>query len=209
MSEDSVLIGIPELPPTVKKDVFIAGHSVAAISTWVANLINTLEAIEETGDNPFGIPSAVLGIVSGGSVGITNFLVPKDPIKNEAVSIISTATTGIRLLCKLIFWGKVQSKLAAGPGVMKKGAIFDAILVIPALACTGWHFYELSQDSAGKERTDVILEEVSNLTSYISRVSYAMAVNDKDPETKVVEIGVMAVANFAYAGLQTAEAVVH
>jgi hypothetical protein len=49
---------------------------------------------------------------------------------------------------------------------------------------------------------------VSNLTSYISRVSYTLAVNDDDPESKAIAIGVMAVANIAYSGLQTAEAIV-
>jgi hypothetical protein len=87
-------------------------------------------------------------------------------------------------------------------------AIVDAILVVPALACSGWHFFELSKDSSGGDKSDAILEETSNLTSYISRIAYTMAVNDENPETKVLEIGVMALANAACAGLQTAEAAV-
>ncbi len=144
-------------------------------------------------------------------------MVPKDPIKNSFVSAIGNATTSIRILCKLIFSGKLQEKFAASSGILNKlsvndgratGAIIDAILVVPALACTGFHFYELSQDSASDTRTDAILEEVSNLSSYVARVSYALAVNDDDPESKAIEIGVMAVANLAYAGLQVAEAAV-
>ena len=100
-----------------------------------------------------------------------------------------------------------MNKLAANDG-RATGAIVDAVLVVPALACTGWHFYELSKDSSGDEGTDAILEEVSNLAAYISRVAYTTAVNDPEPETKAVAIGVMAVANVAYAGLQTAEAAI-
>ncbi len=207
-----------KLPQEVQTAVFVTGHSVAGFCALMNDFVSTFEAAEETGDNPFSIPSAVLGVIGGGSVGVANFLVPKDAIKQPAVRVISSATTGIRILCKVIFSGVLQKKFKASEGVMNRlaaedgratGAIVDAILVVPALACTGWHFYELSQDSAGNEKTDAILEEVSNLTSYISRVAYTMAVNDEDPETKAIEIGVMAVANVAYAGLQTAEAAVN
>ncbi|MBC6419077.1 MAG: hypothetical protein GDA44_09965 [Prochloron sp. SP5CPC1] len=215
MSGDS---GLFQLPQGVQDAIFITGHSVAGFCTLMADFVNTFEAAEETGENPFGIPSAVLGVITGGSVGIANFLVPKAPIKNKAVKYIGTATTVAVIVCKVIFCGPLQKKFGASEGIMNKlaandgratGAIVNSILIIPALACTGWHFYELSQDSAGNERTDAILEEVSNLTSYISRVAYTAAVNTKNPETKAIEIGVMAVANVAYAGLQTAEAAVH
>lgn len=207
-----------QLPQGVQDAIFITGHSVAGFCTLMADFVNTFEAAEETGENPFGIPSAVLGVITGGSVGIANFLVPKAPIKNQAVKYIGTATTGIVILCKVLFSGPLQKKFGASEGIMNKlaandgratGAIVNSILIIPALACTGWHFYELSQDSAGNERTDAILEEVSNLTSYISRVAYTAAVNTKNPETKAIEIGIMAVANVAYSGLQTAEAIVN
>jgi hypothetical protein len=88
------------------------------------------------------------------------------------------------------------------------GAIVNSILAIPALACTCWHFYELAQDSADSTRSAAIIDETANLTSYISRVSYTVAVNDPDPESKQIPIGIMALANVATGGLQTAEAIV-
>ena len=85
--------------------------------------------------------------------------------------------------------------------------IRDSVLVIPALICTCWHFYELSQISSDATKTTAILDEISKLTSYISRISYAVAVNAKDPDTKAVSIGIMIGANVATTGLQTAEAI--
>lgn len=208
---------IPTLPASVGNAVFIAGHAFGGFCTLMADFVDTFEAAEETGDNEWGIPSAILAILGGGSIGVANVLVPKDPIQNEVVSIAASGTTVIRIASKVVFSGALQKRFAASEGVMKMlaasdgratGAIVDAILVLPGLACTGWHFHELASDPAGPTRSDAILDEVSNLTSYVSRVAYAVAVNDDDPESKAIEIAVMAVANVATAGLQTAEAIV-
>ncbi|WP_291985247.1 hypothetical protein [Candidatus Accumulibacter sp. ACC007] len=215
--QGSVGAAMFKISDSAQTAVFVSGHAIAGFMSLMSDFVATFEAAEESGENPWGIPSAVMGIIMGGSVGIANFLVPKDPIKQTAVSTISTATTGLVILCKIVFSGPLQKEFGASKGVMSKlkaadgratGAIVNAVLVIPALACTGWHFYELSQAPAGKTRSDAIIEEVSNLTSYISRVSYTLAVNDDDPESKAIAIGVMAVANIAYSGLQTAEAIV-
>lgn len=211
-----VFFDLITLPESVAEAVFVAGHSFAGFFTLMSDFVTTFEAAEESGDNVWSIPSAVLGVLAGGAGGGANFLVPKDPIENEVVAWVSRGTLGIRILNKIMFSGVLQKKFAAATGVMKNlaaddgratGSIIDAILVIPALVTTGWHFYELSQDDAGSERTAAILDEVSNLTSYVSRVAYAIAVNDDDEESRLILIGVMAVANVATAGLQTAEAI--
>ncbi|KAJ5117464.1 hypothetical protein N7448_011096 [Penicillium atrosanguineum] len=49
----------------------------------------------------------------------------------------------------------------------------------------------------------------TTLDHNIPRVSYAVAVNDIDPATRQIPIGVMAVSNLVDAGLQTAEATIH
>jgi hypothetical protein len=214
---DAAAAGPIPIPDNVAGAVFRAGHSFAGFFALMSCFVDTFEASELTGDNPFSTPSAVLGVLGGGVGGVTNVLVPRYPIENKYVSYSSTGTTVIRILAKLVFSGPLQSKFGASSGVMKSlavgdgratGAIVDAILVIPALACTGWHFYELSQQAASSERSDAILEEVSNLTSDVSRVAYAVAVNDDDPESREIIIGVMAVANVVTGGLQIAEAVV-
>jgi hypothetical protein len=85
-------------------------------------------------------------------------------------------------------------------------AIVSAILVVPSLFVTGWHFYELSQKPAGTERSSAIVGEVSKLTSYGATISYAVAVNVKDPMSKQYAIIAMMACNVATGGLQTAEA---
>ncbi|WP_293929176.1 hypothetical protein [Sphingobacterium sp. UBA6320] len=101
-----------------------------------------------------------------------------------------------------------MNKLAAGDG-RATGAIVNSILILPALFCSCWHFYELAQEKESATRSVAIINETSNMTSYISRLSYAVAVNVKDPEVKAVSIGVLVVANICTSGLQTASAIVN
>lgn len=209
--------GLINIPDSLKSSVFVMGHCFSGFFTLMSCFISTFEAEAETGENPFAIPSAVLGVLAAATNGIAAVLVPKDPIKNSIVSWVNTVTTCTVILCKLIFSGPAQKKFGASEGVLRflkagdgraTGAVINSILVIPALACTCWHFYELSQDKASSARSAAIIDETANLTSYISRISYAVAVNDKDPESKQIPIGIMVVANVATSGLQTAEAIV-
>ena len=205
-----------KLPLQYHDAIFIAGHSIGGFATFMSDFVTTFEALEETGDNAFAIPSAVLGIVAGGSIGAANFLVPRAAIQNKIVSYSSLSITVIRVVSKIIFSGPVQKKFGATKALSfmaaedgrATGAIVDAVLVVPAFICTMWHFGELSTTPDSTDKTDAILDEISNLSSYISRIMYTIAVNDKDEETKAIEVGVMAVANIVTAGLQTAEAVV-
>lgn len=205
------------ISPENSKAIFITGNMFAGFFSLMSIFIAPFEAAAPTGDNPFGTFSAVLGVLGAGSNGITTTLVPKSPIKNEVVSWISTGTTITTVLCKIIFSGPAQSKFAASPGIMNKlaagdgratGAIVNSILIFPALFCSCWHFYELSQEKESSTRSVAIINETSNVTSYISRLSYTVAVNVKEPKVKAVSIGVMTVANVCTGGLQMASAIV-
>lgn len=218
MTADSALGSGPiQMPESVSSAVFVTGHMFSGFFTLMSNFVAPFEAAVEIGANPFAVPSAILGILSGVTDGLATTLVPKYPIKNEVISWVNRVTLGIRLLAKMIFSGPAQKKFGTTTSVMSKlkvgdgratGSIVDSILVIPALFCTCWHFYELSEDPAGKERSEAIIEETSYIAAYISRVSYATAVNVEEPEVKVAAIVVMVVANVCYSGLQTAEAIV-
>ncbi|KAJ6186636.1 hypothetical protein N7519_007937 [Penicillium mononematosum] len=211
----SALITLPE---AVQSALFIASHATAGFMLFVGDIVGSLEAEFVSGENPFSIPSAVLGVIVAAFEGGGNALVPKAPIDNTAVTVISDVTIAAVIVSKLIFSGPVQSRLGASSSKFSglavddgraTGAIVNTILIFPALFATGWHFYELSGKPEGAERSAAIVGEVSNLTSYISRVSYAVAVNDMDPATKQIPIGVMAASNLVDAGLQTAEAIIH
>ncbi|KAI9046010.1 uncharacterized protein KD926_005956 [Aspergillus affinis] len=211
----SALITLPE---AVQSALFIASHATAGFMLFVGDIVGSLEAEVISGENPFSIPSAVLGVIVAAFEGGGNALVPKSPVENTAVGVISDVTTAAVVVSKIVFSGPVQSKLGASSSKFSglavddgraTGAIVNSVLIIPALFVTGWHFYELSEKPEGAERSAAIVGEVSNLTSYISRVSYAVAVNDMDPATRQIPIGVMAVSNLVDAGLQTAEAMIH
>ncbi|KJJ30917.1 hypothetical protein AFLA70_472g000860 [Aspergillus flavus AF70] len=206
------------ISPYMQKCIFIAGHSISGFMCLTGDFVNTFEAEAETGENPFSTPSAIMGVIAAGSQGASDFLVPKDAIENKAVSTISTITTCAVIAAKVVFSGPAQKRFGAPEGSKFKplavadgratGAIVNSILVIPALVVSGWHFYELITKPAGATRSAAIVGEVSNLASYISRIAYAVAVNDEDPSSRQVPIGIMALSNLACAGLQAAEAVI-
>lgn len=204
------------LPPSAATAVHITGHAVSGFSALVSAVLSGFEAAQPNGDNPFSTPSAVFGVLGGISGGVANALVPHYPVENATVAGVGNTTLAIRLLCKVIFSGPAQSKFAGsanfksfavsdGRGV---GAVVDAVLVIPELVCTCWHFYELSEKPAGPTRSIAIVDETSSVTSDISRVSYAVAVNSKGVP-QAAAIGVMTVANVCTGGLQIAETVIH
>ncbi|KAI0413451.1 hypothetical protein F5X98DRAFT_390762 [Xylaria grammica] len=203
------------LPHEVAKVIHIAGHAVAGFTTLMGCFLVAFEAESPTGDNPFSLPGAILGGVGAALIGVSEFLVPSAPIENTAVSSVSKACTAAGLISKILFSGPVQGKLAvAGSGFSTlavndgraTSAIVDSILVIPELFVTGWHFYELSQQSASTEHAAAIVGEVGHLTNDAARISYAVAVNVPDPLTKQEAIVVTLACRVVTAGLQTAEA---
>ncbi|RYO77881.1 hypothetical protein DL766_006318 [Monosporascus sp. MC13-8B] len=147
--------------------------------------------------------------------GGAEILVPSCHIKNTAVAAVAKATTAAVIVSKIIFSGPVQSKLAVTSSGLSAlavgdgratGSIVNSILVILALFVIGLHFYELSQKPASTEQAAAILCEVTNLTSYGSRISYAVAVNVKDLVTRQPVIIAMLACNLVSGGLQTAAA---
>lgn len=106
------------LSSAVSDEVFIAGHGFCGFCALVSAIVSGFEAADEQPDNPWGLPSAVLGIIGGVIGGLANALVPCDPIANTAVSDISTTVTGIRVLCKIIFSGPAQ-KFFKGNAVLQ------------------------------------------------------------------------------------------
>ncbi|KAI3400071.1 hypothetical protein diail_4609 [Diaporthe ilicicola] len=203
------------LPHELAKAVHIVGHAAAGFNIIMGNFLQAFEAEAPTGNNPFSMPGAILGVVTAVLDGAADVLVPSDPIDNAAVSALGTATTVAGVVSKIIFSGPVQGKLAASSSgfsalAVQDGratsAIVSSILVIPSLFVTCWHFYELSQKPDGTQRSAAILSEVSKLTSCGATISYAVAVNDQEPLSKQAAIVSMVACNVATGGLQTAEA---
>ena len=200
----------------LQSEIFTAGHGFAGFSAFVGDILSILEAAAPVDANPFGTFSAIMNLITASLIAGSNYLVPRDPIANEAVTVISDATSVLVILSSIAFSGPAQKKFAASPNVVFQGlavgdgratgAIIDSILIFPALVCTCWHFYELSQDPASDDKTAAILGEISNLCSYISRLMYTNAVNNNvNPAVKEGQIVIMGISNFCVAGLQLAE----
>lgn len=216
-SFNTLIEGFNSLPQQTKDTVFEVGHTVQGLIEWISTYVSALEAEAMTGENPFSKPSAVLGILSAGIGGITDVLVPKAPIKSKPFAWTNKVTTGLVVISKIIFSGPGQKYFASKSKLMSKlkvnngratGAIVNSILIIPALACSCWHFYELSQISDSTARTKAIIGETANMTSYIRRVGYAFAVADSEEFSKNITIGIMTIASICTASLHIAEGVV-
>jgi hypothetical protein len=199
----------------MQKLLHMSDHAVTSILLLVTNYTSILEASFMTGDHLFGNALSVVGFATAGMQLASSNLVPRHAIENKVVNDISYATSAYALLNQVLPSGPIQDRLAMSGGRFAgaaadngraTSAVLDSIMVIPALFITGWHLYELSEKKAGKERSAAILDEVTNLTSYISRISYTVAINDKDPITKPIPIVVMGAASLVGAGLQVAAA---
>jgi hypothetical protein len=205
------------LPDSARRSVHVAGHATSAFILFVGCFVNGFEAELPSADNPWGTMSAVMGVIAAASQGAANALVPKDPVEDEAVGILGKITTAATITSKLVFSGPAQRKFGAAGSSFSAlavndgratGAVVNSLLIIPALGCSCAHFYELSMKKEDSTRSASIIEEVSNMTSYVSRISYCVAVNDPEEITKNIAIGVMTVANIISSGLQTAVAVI-
>jgi hypothetical protein len=191
------------------------GHMASGFLSIVSAFLDSSEAADRNPSGSWSTPSTVVAVLGGVTWGAASILVPRDPIKNIAVAWIVRVAGGIRLLCKLIFSGPAQKKFKAsislkalavsdGRGI---GAIVDAVLVIPSLFGTCWHFYELSSEADSAARSSAIVDETSFIAAYSARVSYAVAVNTEGVP-QAVAIGVMAVSDVLFGGMQIAESLI-
>lgn len=206
--------GLIPISESTANVVFILGHALAGVSGMFSAGLDSMEAAEESGDNPLVIPAAVSAILGGGLQVGANFLVPKNPIDNTALVVVYDYICALRVVSKAIFSGPGQKFLGGKPNLKELkvenarglGAVVDAVLVFPALACSCYHFFELAEAHSSSTRTEAILDESSNIAAYFARVSYAVAVNT-EAEVKIAAIAVLAVSDLAYCGLQIAESV--
>ncbi|GKU09732.1 unnamed protein product [Fusarium langsethiae] len=204
----------PELPLAIRKPFFKACHGIAAFLGMIGNPLSSAEAASEASIGMLSKGATVITLVMTGAQVIGDELVPQDPVKNSAVKTVSDVASVLGIMSSVAFSGVGQSVFKAvgfssltvsNPrGV---GAVAGAIMVLPRLVVTGWHFYELTKNDAGDTLTAAILGEVSNLSSYASKISYAVAVNDEDPDTRLIAVTVKAACDDIFSGLQAAESI--
>lgn len=198
------------MPPDVRRAILAVALGSAAFCTLVSAIADVAESAQPSSDNPLAKPSIFLAIVAGALPAAAGFLVPyeTDP---------AIAVTAIRVTLLVIHSGPVQGAMGMSKDVVIKafvakdrrgvGAFVDALMVLPALFVSIWHFVELGRKPEAIPRSAAIIHEVSNLTSCISRIGYAVAVNAQGP-VKAAGAVALAIADICTAGLLIGEAVV-
>ena len=197
---------------SAQKAVFESFHICAGILSIVGNTLKGIEAEDQKGKKIISIPAAVVGLSGAACVAAGDFLVPMHPVKSLPFRILSWMTSSMVVTSMAVFNGLSQwvfKKVKIAKLVFENargiGAMLNGVLCIHGTVVTVWHFYELSQTPKDHKRDAAIVAEVSNIASYMSRLAYAVAVNDEEQDSRLVAIIVMAAANDLFGSLQFTE----
>ncbi|EPS43135.1 hypothetical protein H072_2902 [Dactylellina haptotyla CBS 200.50] len=147
-----------------------------------------------------------LGIANGiisASGAAANYLAPKAPIQHPTISVISTLATISRFGNTFACAG-LATKLFKKPRAAE--ARIDTIIMSALAACTILHLAELN-DTTHEDKAVSIVDECGDIGSYISGISYMMAVTDPKPTTKTAAIVTLVVSNLVQAGLHVTQGI--
>lgn len=213
---DTIKSLLPTLTASTANTLYVSLHGVDSFMTFLSAFISAVEAEQPQG-NSWGKWSSVTSKVSAASCYVANTVLTEDPLQGSTLNDISSAITAANVITSLVLshsgkQDKLKTNTPPCGGLAMNGratgAIIDAVMVIPPLVITGIHLSQLSHDQAGIQRSAAIVAEVTNITDYISKVAYAVAVNDNEPETKEVAIGVMVLDILAEAGLKATQSMI-
>ncbi|QIW97853.1 hypothetical protein AMS68_003371 [Peltaster fructicola] len=189
----------------VAHGLYAAGHGLSALLRHVSSPMLFAVAMDDTGATIFGKPNTVLSTLAIAAAKSADALVEQMPIESVPWQWTSRCTSAVSLYTKLVFGitGMAYKGPPGGPSPVRSiQAIADSILVLPALACTCWHFHELSGKPESKARTRAIIGEVANLSGHIRQFLYTATVLDPVIKTKAIKGGLMMVANHTVIGLE-------
>ncbi|OOG00709.1 hypothetical protein ASPCADRAFT_202544 [Aspergillus carbonarius ITEM 5010] len=204
---------------STQKAVFMSCHLFSGIIYLVGNFVTGLEAEDQTESIALTVGAIMVGLSSAAASAAGDFLVPMDSVDSLPFNILSYISKGSAIALKIVFSGPAQTVftkigekapvLRTGNLVVKDhrgtGAFLDAVLCLHDIVVTIWHFYELSRKTNDTTRSTAFAGEVANLASYASRISYALAVNDEEQDTRLAFIIIMGAANDAYGAWKLAE----
>lgn len=179
--------------------IYHAGHEISCILVFTNNIISTPEASLPF-DNPLGKASGTLGFFAALVHGATDFLVPRAPIDDPVASGFSTGFTAAVVFCKLLFLYPFKCI----PDRRSVGSLVNLALAFANVVPSIWHFLELGHKPPSLDRSAAIVDETANMTSYVSRICYSLAVNDAEPDTRLVLITIMSACNVGTSGLYLA-----
>ncbi|KAJ3533320.1 hypothetical protein NM208_g8041 [Fusarium decemcellulare] len=213
---DYIKSQLPTISPSLAQTLYVSLHGVDSFMTFLSAFITGVEAEQPEG-NSWGKWATITGGVGGVSGAVANMVLAEDPLQGSTLNDVSSAIAvlGIATDFVLSHSGKEKQLATDTPpcgGCAMNGratkAIVDAVMVIPPFVITGIHLSQLGHDQAGIQRSAAIVGEVANITGYISKVAYAVAVNDPEPDTKEAAIGVMVLDILAEAGLKATQSMI-
>jgi hypothetical protein len=194
-------------PSPTQSALYIVGHMISGFIVLFGDIILVNEAMNPTSINPYGTPAVMLGIIAAITSAGADLLIAKMPLQNTYVAQARLEVT----VLTIFFSGPAQSKLEAKLPKFKilakdsrqPGAVVNCILVIPALAFTCYHFYELAQREDCAERNCAIMGQTACIVQYMGRVAYMTTLFVEDPETRLSPAAVYEGANLVLGGLET------
>ena len=213
---DGMLLATKPRPRSMDP-VFVASHAIACCIGMLGEFIHPFEALEINSDNAFTTVATVAKVLLIGCTGVQDWLQPVGSIQDKVMSNVRVALSVVELLNKVAYSSFAQKRFTRWQGAVAAlieedwravGAFNDALIVIPQLLCSTWRFGELSHRPESSDRTIAIINEVSKAVNYVSRISYAVAVNTRNPEAKTAPILVMAISNGVVAVLQVVQVVI-
>ncbi|MFA0963552.1 hypothetical protein AB9P05_17240 [Roseivirga sp. BDSF3-8] len=205
--------GIITMPVSMAYSIYVTGYMISGFCSFILAAVSSFEAMEPEPDNPYSKVNMVLsGLLVSGS-GIAAVLVPRCDIKNEAIKWVHRSLIVCKAMVKGVFSGLGQTTVTKLKLTKLQvddrravGAVVGSVISMLSMTCSIWHFVELSSAEESNDKTAAILEETTNLVDDVKNLCYAIAVNDPEPTTKTVAIGVMATACVVNFGLYTAVA---
>lgn len=170
--------------------------------------------------------AAISSLVAGITKEVANGVASFGAIEAKGASWVNLGFNVLNFFCKIVFEGAGMLKKLTPPAIgwRKLGAFVDAVLIIPSLVITVIHIVEMGgkrsddyapddQSAFHKSQAIAWLDEGSNITSYISRILYLVAVvfldPPPDPDAAAAKLGVviaMDVTTGITAALQIGEA---
>ena len=171
--------------------------------------------------------AALSSLGAGITKEVANGVASYGAIEAVAFSAVSMSFAGINFLTKIVLEVLAKTKFTIALISWRRlGAIVDVFLVVPAFVMTIIHIIAIISKGVGgsdkyapadrsafrKSVAMASLDEAANISSYVSRIAYLVAVmlpEDPDSETaKLITVIVMDVATGAAVVTQTAEAIV-
>ena len=194
-----------------KPPFFIAGTAAASILSLVGAVVGTIEAVSPP-KNPFSKASGGLAIGAAATSFAAEYAGSYYPIESQGMLWLDRGLTAIRVVSLVSFAASSEPtnpnsiqvgklNVASLRGV---GAVFDGLLALSQLVVRGYHFSELAAVSPGYQRSLAIVYETCQVTNYLGRISYAVAVNTPEPVQSVAAVS-MGVFNCISTGLLAAE----